>query len=85
MTPEAHKYAAAAGSSCFVTTEDGDQQNICNLTIMPCAQRSLYLNELTDDIGNRKLEVPRGVDGRTRDVLERCMATCGRAAGKEPK
>ena len=25
MTPETHKYAAAAGSFCFVTTENGDQ------------------------------------------------------------
>ena len=70
MTPETHKYAAAAGSFCFVTTENGDQQDICNLTTMPCVQRSLYLNEFTDDIGNIKFEVPEGVDGRTRDVLE---------------
>ena len=26
MTPETHKHAAAAGSFCFVTTENGDQQ-----------------------------------------------------------
>ena len=44
---------------------------------MPCVQRSLYLNELADDFGNKRVEVPKGVDGRTRDVLERCMATCG--------
>ena len=35
MTPETHKYAAAAGSFCFVITENGDQQDICNLTTMP--------------------------------------------------
>ena len=54
MTPETHKYAAAAGSLCFVTTENGDQQDICNLTTMQCVHRSLYLNELTDDFGNVK-------------------------------
>ena len=70
-----------AGSFCFVTTENGDQQGMCNLTTMPCVQRSLYLNVLTDDFGSIKFEVPKGVDGRTRDMLERCMATCGRAAG----
>ena len=43
MTPETHKYAAAAGSFCFVTTENGRQQDIYNLTTMPCVQRSLYL------------------------------------------
>ena len=71
MTPETHKYAAAAGSFCFVTTENGDEQDTRNLTTMPCVQRSLYLNVVTDDFGNIKVEVPRGVDGRIRDVLER--------------
>ena len=52
---------------------------------MPCVQRSLCLNEVTDDFGNIKVEVPKGVDGRTRDILERCMATCGRAAGTRAK
>ena len=85
MTPETHKYAAAAGSFCFVTTEIKDQQDICKLTTMPCVQRSLCLNEVTDDFGNIKVEVPKGVDGRTRDMLERCMATCGRAAGTRAK
>ena len=47
MTPEAHKYAAAAGSFCFVTTENGEQQD----------------------------------DSQTRDMLEGCMATCGKSAG----
>ena len=85
MTPETHKSAAAAGSFCFVTTENGDQQDICKLTTMPCVQRSLCLNEVADDFGNIKVEVPRGVDGLTRNVLERCMATCGRAAGTRAK
>ena len=85
MTPETHKYAAAAGSFCFVTTENGDQQDICKLTIMPFVQRSLCLNEVTDDVGNIKVKAPKGVDGRTRDMLERCMATCGRAARTRAK
>ena len=81
MTAETHKYAATAGSFCFVTTEDGKQQDIYNVTTMPCIQRSLYLNEMTEDFGNIIVEVPKGVDGGTRDVLERCMANCGKAAG----
>ena len=34
-----------------------------------------------NDFDNIKVEVPKGVDGLTRDMLERCMATCGEAAG----
>ena len=30
VTPETHKYAAAAGPFCFVTTANGEQQDICN-------------------------------------------------------
>ena len=85
MTPETDKYAAAAGSFCVVTTENRDQQDTCNLITMPCVQRSLYLNEVTTDFGNIKVEVPKGVDGQTRDMLERCMATCGKAAGTRAK
>ena len=36
MTPETHKYAAAAGPFCFATTQNGKQQDIYNLTTMPC-------------------------------------------------
>ena len=36
MTPETHKYAAAARSCCFVTIENGDQQDKCKLITMPC-------------------------------------------------
>ena len=44
VTPETHKYAAAAGSFCSVTTATGEQQDINNLTSMPsvhdhCASR----------------------------------------------
>ena len=52
---------------------------------MPCAQRSSYLNEMANNFGNLVVDVPEGVDGQTRDVLERCMATCGRAAGMRAK
>ena len=52
MTPEAHKYAhkyaAAAGSFCFVNTENGEQQDIYNLTTIPCVQRSWCLDEVSD-------------------------------------
>ena len=56
-------------------TENGKQQDICNLITMPCVQRSLYI----------KVEVPKRVDGQTKDMLERCMVTCGRAAGTRAK
>ena len=55
------------------------------MTHMPCVQRSLYLNEMTDDFGNVQVEVPKGVDGRTRNVLEQCMTACGKAAGIKAK
>ena len=42
MMPETDKYAAAAAGSFFVvSTENRDQQDICNLITMPCVQRSL--------------------------------------------
>ena len=47
--------------------------------------RSLYLNEVTNDFDNIKVEVPKGVDGQARDMLERCMATCGKAARTRAK
>ena len=52
---------------------------------MPCVERSLYINEVTDDFGNIKVEVSKGVDGRTFDMLQRCMVTCGKAAGTRAK
>ena len=85
MTSETHKYEAAAGSFCFQMTENGEQQDICNLITMPCVQRSLYLNEVTNDFENMNVEVPVGVDGQTRDMSERCMAACGRAARTRAK
>ena len=52
---------------------------------MPCVQRSMYLNEVTNNFGSMTVEVQKGVAGRTRDMLERCMATCGKAAGTRAK
>ena len=86
MTPEAHKYAAAAaGSFCFVTTENGDKLDFCNLTTVPGVQRSLCLEELTNDSRSARVELLKGVDNQTRDMLERCMDTCGKPAGASAK
>ena len=65
MTPETHKYAAGARSLCFVAEENGRQQDIYNLTTVPCVQRSLYLKEMTNDFSHMYVEVPKGVHGRT--------------------
>ena len=46
VTPETHKYAAAAGSFCFVTTKEGEKQDICQLVTVPCVKRSLSLDEV---------------------------------------
>ena len=81
ITTETQKYASAARSFCSVTTEERDQQDMCKLITMPQVQRSLYVNEVTDDFGNIKAAGSEGVDSLTRDMLERCMTTCGKAAG----
>ena len=85
MTPETHKYAAAAGSFCFSMTEHGEQQGLCNLITTPFVQRSLYLNEVTNEFENIKAEVPEGVGGQTRDMSERYVTTYGKAAGTRAK
>ena len=85
MTPEAHEYAAAAGSFCSVTAENGEQQDIYNLTTFPGVQRSLCLEEVIDDSSSTQFELPNGVDNQTRGMLERCMATCGKAARARAK
>ena len=38
VTPETRKYAAAARSFCFATTETREQQDINNLTTLPSVQ-----------------------------------------------
>ena len=85
MTPEAHKYAAAAGSFFLVTTENGEQPDIYNLTTIPSVQRSLCLDEVIDGSSSTQVESPKGVDNQTREMLENCMATCGKAAGARAK
>ena len=50
MTPEAHR------SFCIVTTENGEQQDLYNLTTTVCAaQRSLCLDEVIADSSSAKL------------------------------
>ena len=85
VTPETPKYAAEAGSFCFVTTEKGEQLDVCNLVTMPCVQRSLCLDVLINDWSRTQDRVRKGVNSQTRDMLERCMATCGKAAGTRAK
>ena len=68
-------------SFCFITKENGNQQDICNLTTMLSVQRSLNLDGMTNNFSNMHIEVPKGVDGRIRDVLEQCKTICGKAAG----
>ena len=55
MTPEAHKYAAAPRSFCFVTAENGEEQDIYNLTAIPGVQRSLCFEEVIDDSAAHKM------------------------------
>ena len=52
----------------------------CKKIAVQCVQRSLYLNDTTNDYEIIKAEVVDGVDGQTIDMLERCMTTCGRDA-----
>ena len=60
VTLETHKYAAAARSFCFVTTEKGEQQDVCNLvTTMPCVQRSSCLDVVINDSSSTQVEVPK--------------------------
>ena len=40
---------------------------------------------MTDDFGHIQVEVSKGVEGRTRDVLEQCMTACGKATGIKAK
>ena len=58
LTPEAHMYAAAAGSFCLVTMENGEQQDVYNLTTLRCVQRSLWLDEVVNDSSSVQVEVP---------------------------
>ena len=48
-------------------------------------QRSLCLEEVTDDSSSTRVELSNGADNQTRDKLELCMATCGKAAAARAK
>ena len=85
LTPETHKHAAEAGSFCFVTTKNEEQQDVCNLTTMPCVQRSLWLDEVTNSSSSTQVEVTKKVDSQTRYMLERCMATCRKQQQQGPR
>ena len=86
ITPETHKYAAAAGSFCFLTTENGIQLDICNSVTIPCVQQ-YHCTSMTGPTTSEiwKLKFQKEVDGPTRHMLERCVVTCGRAAGTRAK
>ena len=80
VTPETHKYAAA-GSFWFVTTANGEQQEICNFdNYTTCAAITVPRGSYNGSSSTR-VELPNGVGNQTRDMPERCMATCGKTAG----
>ena len=64
-----------------MTTENGEERDIYNMTTIPSVQRSLCLEEVTDEFSRTRVELPNGVENQTRDLLERCMATCGKVSG----
>ena len=68
-----------------MTTKNGEQQDVYNLTSIPGVQRPLCLDEVINDSSSAQVEFPKGVDSQTRDMLERCMATCGKAARARAK
>ena len=43
-------------------TSSNSQPCVCTYTTMPCVQRSLCLDAVTNDSGSTKVEVPRGVE-----------------------
>ena len=64
-----------------MTTENGEQLDIYNFSV----QRSLCLDEVIDDSSSTQVNSQKGVDSQTRDMLERCAATSGKAAGARAK
>ena len=58
----------------------GEQQDIRNLVTVPCVQRSLCLDVAVNDHSKLQFNVSRRVSSRIRDMLERGMATTGKAA-----
>ena len=53
--------------------------------VTPESDDEISDDEMTNNFSNIHIEVPKGVDGRIRDVLEECMTTCGKAAGNQAK
>ena len=85
VTPVTHKYAAAAGSFCFVTTANGEQQDFNNLTAIPSVQRLLCLKEVTDNSSSTRVEPPNGVDNQTRNMLDVVWPPVEMPQEQEPK
>ena len=57
--------------SFFVTKENGEQQDLNNLTTMPCVQRSLCLDEEIDDSSSAQVQFPKGVRGQMRGFQDK--------------
>ena len=49
MTPEGHKYAAAAGPFCFLTTENGEERDIQGVSLEQ--QRWVFVKVLSGETG----------------------------------
>ena len=79
MTSESHNYVVAVGSFCL------NQKKICNLTTLSCKKQSLFPNEMTNNFSNIQVEDSKGIDGRPKDVIERCMTSFGKTAGMKSK
>ena len=75
MTQDGQCSTQTFGSFCFVTTENGEQQDLFNLTTIPCVQWSLCLDELTNDSSSAQVQLPKGV----------VWPPCGKAAGARAK
>ena len=85
MTPETHKYAAAAGSFCSVTTEKGEQQDVCNLITMPCVQGSLCLNDVTNDSSAQRLKFQKGFTVEQETCLNAAWPPAEKQQEQEPR
>ena len=55
------------------------------MTTFPFVQLSLCLDEVMNNSSSAQIDFPKGVDSQTIDMLERCLATCGKAAGARAK
>ena len=50
-----------------------------------CAAITVPSREVTNNSGSTRVELPKGVGNQTRNMLERGMATCGKAARARAK